>query len=93
MITLQESPGFFNRDSPNLKEDMVDRGGEDMEDSPPRVVQDEESTPKADTPANTSIIMRERKAINQPYVSISPAKSLKTGFSMMYRNQAQPISH
>lgn len=49
-----------------------------MEDSPPRVRQDEEATPRDETPlslANASII--ERRAINQPYASISPVKNVK----------------
>ena len=65
----------------------ADRGGEDMEESPPRVRQDEEAASRDDTPlslANANII--ERRAINQPYASISPVKNVKSGFTMMYRN-------
>ena len=46
MITLQESPGFFihtKLSNSDGKDEGVDRGGEDLEDSPPRVRQDEEN--------------------------------------------------
>ena len=64
-------------------EDMED----DDEESLTRIVQDEEAfTIKEDATPNTSML--ERRAINQPYASISPVKNIKHGLSMMYRNEA-----
>ena len=90
-MTHQQSPGLFNKRSPRGREEAVDRGGEDMDDdneeSLTRIVQDEEAfTIKEDATPNTSML--ERRAINQPYASISPVKNIKHGLSMMYRNEA-----